>query len=457
MPDAATIAKTTVETLTSDAEIVTAYGTGALTARVLIKAVAGKLGVTDAAQAKAFVKPTVKATLMDFIANYVPGPWDGPFVPWRRSTRPPPPYYARSTWASTGDRVKALEAHVLEDGARSDWDMVCDWLYELRYMNICIDDLMGSSLGRTVSGLEKVDEKVDDEPVAKRAKHLVRKWKKLAARAQASGGAAPVEVDVSLANYVRDFHDGGMATRKRQNAMLHIQMFARAKPSAYASNLEARVAHTDAIRATGVVDALLEFIHVVPALGGGTEALCEMARSCDDAETIVEAGGVQRVFEILCLPSYSAENYHANHQVLKLLMMIVMKSSKARAMICEESRFINVLIECLGYRSPCCYFAQSVLESLSEDSDTNAVAIIACELRAVAVVELGMFGCITCRGLPDRRLLAIAGERARREAVLVVAQLLRERAPSSLQRRVPWVLRRVIVSFVFCPNALASR
>ena len=52
---------------------------------------------------------------------------------------------------------------------------------------------------------------------------------------------------------------------------------------------------------------------------------------------------------------------------------------------------------------------------------------------------------------------AIAGERARREAVLVVAQLLRERAPSSLRRRVPWVVRRVIVSFVFCPNALASR
>ncbi|KAH8051484.1 hypothetical protein JL722_10655 [Aureococcus anophagefferens] len=58
VPDEATIAKTTVEVLTSDAEIVAAYDAGTLTVRVLETTVAGHLGVTDAAQAEAKILPT---------------------------------------------------------------------------------------------------------------------------------------------------------------------------------------------------------------------------------------------------------------------------------------------------------------------------------------------------------------------------------------------------------------
>ena len=72
VPDEATIAKTTIEMLTSDAEIVAAYGAGTLTVRVLMTAVAGRYGVTDAARAKAFFKPTVKATLMDYMVKNDP-------------------------------------------------------------------------------------------------------------------------------------------------------------------------------------------------------------------------------------------------------------------------------------------------------------------------------------------------------------------------------------------------
>jgi len=79
VPDEATIAKATVEMLTGDAEVVAAYGAGTLTVRVLMTAVAGKLGVTDAAQAKAFVKPTVKATLMDYMAAHDPAPAEDAF------------------------------------------------------------------------------------------------------------------------------------------------------------------------------------------------------------------------------------------------------------------------------------------------------------------------------------------------------------------------------------------
>ena len=54
-------------------------------------------------------------------------------------------------------------------------------------MTIGIDDLTGSSIGRTVSSLKKVD----NELVAKLAKHLVKKWKTLVKEEEASGGAAP--------------------------------------------------------------------------------------------------------------------------------------------------------------------------------------------------------------------------------------------------------------------------
>ena len=321
VPDEATIAKATVEMLTGDAEVVAAYGAGTLTVRVLMTAVAGKLGVTDAAQAKAFVKPTVKATLMDYMAAHDPAPAedaapaapprkkpsgggkrsgkitdqaalkakmddDGwttiekprpeaqqtakggrhvdkyyrkpgeskqyrslldiarthypelvgatgaaappkppkppkapkapkpapapkapkeakppkekqadPAVSKKRDAAPapaPPPAKKRkptdaalSAWASTGDRVKALEAHLLDDSAKADWDKVGDWLKELGRMTIGIDDLTGSSIGRTVSSLKKVD----NELVAKLAKHLVKKWKTLVKEEEASGGA----------------------------------------------------------------------------------------------------------------------------------------------------------------------------------------------------------------------------------------------------------------------------
>jgi len=72
VPDEATIAKTTVEVLTSDAEIVAAYDAGTLTVRVLETTVAGHLGVTDAAQAEAKILPTVKATFMDYMAEHDP-------------------------------------------------------------------------------------------------------------------------------------------------------------------------------------------------------------------------------------------------------------------------------------------------------------------------------------------------------------------------------------------------
>ena len=74
VPDEATIAKTTVEVLTKEAEIVAAYGAGTLTVRVLVTAVAGRLNVTDAARAKAILLPTVKATLMDYMAAHYPPP-----------------------------------------------------------------------------------------------------------------------------------------------------------------------------------------------------------------------------------------------------------------------------------------------------------------------------------------------------------------------------------------------
>ena len=73
VPDEATIAKTTREVLTNDAEIVADYGAKTLTVRVLLKAVAGRLNVTpvtDAAWAKAILLPTVKATLMDYMADH---------------------------------------------------------------------------------------------------------------------------------------------------------------------------------------------------------------------------------------------------------------------------------------------------------------------------------------------------------------------------------------------------
>ena len=69
VPDEATIAKTTVEVLTKEAEIVAAYGAGTLTVNMLVTAVAGRLGVTDAAQIAEFVRPTVKATLENFVPN----------------------------------------------------------------------------------------------------------------------------------------------------------------------------------------------------------------------------------------------------------------------------------------------------------------------------------------------------------------------------------------------------
>ena len=69
LPDEATIAKTTREVLTNDAEIVAAYGAETLTVRVLLTAVACRLGVTDAARIAEFVRPTVKATLEDFVPN----------------------------------------------------------------------------------------------------------------------------------------------------------------------------------------------------------------------------------------------------------------------------------------------------------------------------------------------------------------------------------------------------
>ena len=70
LPDEATIAKTTREVLTNDAEIVAAYGAETLTVRVLLTAVACRLGVTDAARANAILLPTVKATLMDYMAEH---------------------------------------------------------------------------------------------------------------------------------------------------------------------------------------------------------------------------------------------------------------------------------------------------------------------------------------------------------------------------------------------------
>ena len=63
LPDKATIAKTTVEMLTSDAEVTAVYGAGKLTIPALMTAVAGKLGVTDAMQVRLFVEPTVKEIL----------------------------------------------------------------------------------------------------------------------------------------------------------------------------------------------------------------------------------------------------------------------------------------------------------------------------------------------------------------------------------------------------------
>ena len=67
--DEATVATTTVDVLTNDADVAEAYDAGTLTRRELVTAVAGRLGVTDAARVTEFVRPTVKATLEDFVPN----------------------------------------------------------------------------------------------------------------------------------------------------------------------------------------------------------------------------------------------------------------------------------------------------------------------------------------------------------------------------------------------------
>lgn len=98
---------------------------------------------------------------------------------------------ARPAWASTVDRVKALEARLLEDSENSDWDDVIDGLTELGRMTIGIEDLTESSIGRTVSSLKKVD----NEPVVKLAKHLIKKWKTIVNAEEASGGGGALEHD----------------------------------------------------------------------------------------------------------------------------------------------------------------------------------------------------------------------------------------------------------------------
>ena len=67
--DEATVATTTVDVLTNDADVAEAYDAGTLTRRELVTAVAGRLGVTDAARVTEFVRPTVKATLEGFVPN----------------------------------------------------------------------------------------------------------------------------------------------------------------------------------------------------------------------------------------------------------------------------------------------------------------------------------------------------------------------------------------------------
>ena len=67
--DEAIIATTTVDVLTNDTDVAEAYDAGTLTTRQLVTAVAGRLGVTDAARIAEFVRPTVKATLEGFVPN----------------------------------------------------------------------------------------------------------------------------------------------------------------------------------------------------------------------------------------------------------------------------------------------------------------------------------------------------------------------------------------------------
>jgi len=67
--DEAIIATTTVDVLTNDTDVAEAYDAGTLTTRQLVTAVAGRLGVTDAARIAEFVRPTVKATLEDFVPS----------------------------------------------------------------------------------------------------------------------------------------------------------------------------------------------------------------------------------------------------------------------------------------------------------------------------------------------------------------------------------------------------